>query len=47
MSKKVIEQIQEEFFKRLDEKTSWGKEKLKNLYLEVKTKVLTNALEEK
>jgi len=31
----VVDAIREEFFKRVEEKTSWGKEKLKQLYTEV------------
>jgi len=38
--KKLVKAIQLEFFKRLDEQTSWGKEQLKKMYLEVQADVL-------
>ena len=36
----LVDAIRVEFFKRVDEKASWGKEKLKQLYTEVERDVV-------
>ena len=40
----LVDAIREEFFKRVEEKTSWGKEKLKQLYTEAERYVVLRAL---
>uniref|UniRef100_A0A6M3K800 Uncharacterized protein n=1 Tax=viral metagenome TaxID=1070528 RepID=A0A6M3K800_9ZZZZ len=35
MQETLVDAIHDEFFARVETKTSWGKEKLKQLYLEV------------
>lgn len=43
----ILIRVKEEFFKELEKKTSWGKEQLKKLYIEIESKVLLEALNEK
>ena len=45
--KKVKQTIQEKFFEKLENKTSWGKEEVKKLFLTVQVDVLLDKLEEK
>jgi len=45
-NKKLIQTIEEKFFERLEDKTSWGKEEVKKLFLVVKADVLLDRLEE-
>ena len=40
----LVDAIREEFFKRVEEKASWGKEKLKLLYTEVERDMALKAL---
>lgn len=40
-NKEILDKIEKEFFARLEEKTSWGKEQLKVLYLTTKSDVLS------
>lgn len=42
----ILTRIQEEFFKKLQEKTSWGRNELKTMYMEVKNKVLIEHLQQ-
>lgn len=46
MNKNVYEKIEEEFLKRLETKTSWGKEELKKMYTQVKADVALQVLNE-
>jgi hypothetical protein len=42
----ILNRVQEKFFKELESKPTWGKEQLKQKYLEVKNQILLTALEE-
>lgn len=44
MSQEIIKQIQELFFQRLDEKTGWGKEQIKELYKQCVIDVITKLI---
>ncbi len=39
-STEIIKDLQEEFFKKLEGKTSWGKNEVQKLYIETKNEVL-------
>lgn len=38
--KELLEKLQIEFFKKLEQKTSWGRKEVKELYLTTKNEVL-------
>jgi len=42
----VIRRIEKEFFERLDEKTGWGKEEIKKMYVQVERDVLIDVIKE-
>jgi len=46
-SKKIITEIEKAFFERLGEKTSWGRNDIKNLYTQVQLEVLKENLDKK
>jgi uncharacterized membrane protein YcaP (DUF421 family) len=43
--RKIIKEIEDRFFKKLEEQTSWGKEQLKKMFLQVKSDVLLDELD--
>jgi hypothetical protein len=45
--KEILIELEKEFFKELDKKTSWGKNHIKEMFLKVKSDVLLNALNKK
>lgn len=47
MKESIIQETKEEFFKRIDEKNSWGKNEIKNLFLETLTDVMIKRVENK
>lgn len=44
--KAVYKKIEEEFFKKLEEKTSWGRNDLKEMYMKTKADVLEAELKQ-
>lgn len=44
MKESIIQETKEEFFKKIDEKNSWGKNEIKTLFLETLNKVMIERL---
>ena len=47
MKKSIIQKTKEEFFKRIEEKNSWGKNEIKTLFLQIMNEVLINEIEKR
>lgn len=45
MKTEILEKIQDLFFKKLDEKTGWGKNDIKTLYKDCVMQVIMNELQ--
>lgn len=44
---KLLKELEIKFFEKLEEQTSWGKEQLKKMFLQVKSDVVLDALDKK